>query len=70
MSDFQRVKDKITQHEYSVRYPDPDQHIVLDEPAVDRNGDPLPATPHTTVATEVTAKQTNGGPSAQKEGSK
>lgn len=52
MSEFQRVKDKFTGHEFSVRYPDPQQHEVIDKDAVDLNGDPLPAKPKTNVGSE------------------
>lgn len=75
MSEFVRVKDKTTGHEYSVRRPDPKRVDVLDKPAVDRNGKPLPAKPKTTVAAVASAKKKttpNGGEPAEtpEEGSK
>ena len=68
MSEFYRVKDKTTGHEYTVRFVDPDQHEVLDKPAVDVNGDALPGKSHTSVATKASAQ--NGGQSAHEKGSK
>ena len=48
MADFVRVKDKETGHEFSLaaRSVNADLHDVLDKPAVDANGRPLPAKPH------------------------
>lgn len=44
MSDFVRVKDKATGHEYSVRHPNTEKVEVLKgEPAVDIEGRALPA---------------------------
>ena len=57
MSEFQRVKDKATGHEYSVRHPDLAKVKVLDEPAIDRNGHPLPAKPKMSVTEQVAAKR-------------
>jgi hypothetical protein len=45
MTDWVRVKDKRTGHEYSVASPDSDVHDVLDKPAADAGGQPLPAKP-------------------------
>ena len=71
MSDFYRVKDKQTGHEYSVRFPDPEQHEVLEKPAVDFNGDALPGKPHLSVAKKATAKHDGGEPAEiPEEGSK
>lgn len=83
MSDFVRVKDKSTGHEYSVRHPDPEKVDVLDKPAVDRNGRVLPAVPHvpepepadtkhqTTAAKKVAAKPNGVEPAVNpEEGSK
>ena len=50
MSDFQRVKDKATGHEYSARRPNPEKVTVLDKDAVDLNGRPLPAKPNVSAA--------------------
>lgn len=72
MYDFVRVKDKLTGHEFSVRYADPDQHEVLDKEAVDRNGDPLPDKPRTSARAKAAEKKNaNGGEPATtpKEGS-
>lgn len=57
MTNFVRVKDKATGHEYSVRHPNPAKVEVLDTPAVDRNGRPLPAKPKTSVTEQVAAKR-------------
>lgn len=72
MPDFTRVKDKITGHEFSVRWPNPDQHDVLDKDAVDANGDPLPPKPKTSAATKAAEKKNGGGEPAgtPEEGSK
>ena len=50
MLNFQRVKDKSTGDEYSARRPDLNKVEVLDEPAVDANGRPLPGKPKTVAA--------------------
>lgn len=70
MSDFVRVKDKATGHEYSTSHVT-DNHEVLDKRAVDANGRPLPAKPKTTVAKKASASKaapssepTNGAESA------
>lgn len=62
MSEFQRVKDKLTGEELSVRNPSPDRFDVLDKPAVDRYGRRLPNKPRTSVAKKVAEKKepTNG----------
>jgi hypothetical protein len=65
--EFVRVKDKTTGHEYSVRFPDPEQHEVLKKDAVDINGDPLPGKPKTTVSKSATAKQEGGQPADTRE---
>ena len=66
MSEFVRVKDKATGHEYSARRPDLDKVEVLDKPAVDRNGRPLPPKYKTSVTNQAAAKQSHGGESASK----
>ncbi|GAA1436304.1 hypothetical protein GCM10009616_35760 [Microlunatus lacustris] len=50
MTNWTRVKDKETGHESSTAVVR-DHHEVLDKPAVDRNGDPLPAKPNRPLAT-------------------
>lgn len=45
MPEWTRVRDKSTGHEFSVARVNPKAHDVLDKPAVDRNGSPLPAKP-------------------------
>lgn len=74
MSDFQRVKDKATGHEYSARRPDLTKVEILDKPATDRYGAPLAPEPKTSVANQAPAKKTNpnGGEPAKnpEEGSK
>lgn len=55
---FVRVKDKLTGHEFSVRFADPEQHEVLDKDAVDNNGEPLPPKPKTTATAQAAAKKT------------
>lgn len=55
---FTRVKDKATGHEYSIRFPDPDQHEVLDKEAVDADGNPLPPKPKTSAATRAAENKT------------
>ena len=63
MSDFVRVWNKAINADYSVRHPDLTEVTVIDEPADDANGRPLPATPHAPVAATATAKKktpTNG----------
>lgn len=46
MPSFVRVKDKSTGHHYTVLAQEveanPDAYLVLKQPAVDHNGDPLP----------------------------
>lgn len=42
MTEWFRVKDKDTGHEYTTAFP-LSSHEVLDKEAVDRNGNPLPA---------------------------
>ena len=44
MSEYVRVRDKQTKHEYTVRADRviPEGHTVLDKPALDRHGDPAP----------------------------
>lgn len=56
MADFQRVRDKNTGHEYSVRHVT-DDHEVIDKRAVDHNGRPLPAKTKTSVAKKAAAKK-------------
>lgn len=46
LPEFVRVRDKRTGHQYSTRFPHPEHHEVLDQPAVDANGRSLPAKPH------------------------
>lgn len=51
MSDFVRVKDKVTGHEYSTRRPNPKTVDVLkDKSAVDADGRPLPDKPNVSAA--------------------
>lgn len=72
MSEFQRVKDKATGHEYSARRPDLSKVDVLDKDAVDRNGRALPAKPKASVSKKAASKSSNGGEPAttpNKEGS-
>ena len=45
MPAWTRVRDKSTGHEFSVVNVNTKAHEVLDKPAVDRNGSPLPAKP-------------------------
>ncbi len=73
-SDFVRVKHPLF-GEYSARRPDLSKVELLNKPAVDRNGKPLPAKPKTTVAALAAAKKktpNNGGELAKnpEEGSK
>jgi hypothetical protein len=42
MAEFFRVWDARTFHQFSTSRVDPDHHEVLEEPAVDRRGRPLP----------------------------
>lgn len=68
MSDFVRVKDKVTGDEYSARRPNLSLVDVLDKPAVDRNGRPLPQKPKTSVAAKVAEQKktpTNGAEPAK-----
>lgn len=48
MADFVRVKDKTTDHEYTLAAEsvNPDLHDVLNKRATDAGGRPLPAKPH------------------------
>lgn len=48
MTDWTRVRDKDTKHEFSVAVVDPDSMEVLKKDAVDTYGNPLPAKPHLT----------------------
>ena len=43
---WKRVKDKTTGHEYTRWHVDPKRHEVIDKPAVDDHGNPLPAKPN------------------------
>lgn len=72
MSDFVRVKDKTTGHEFSVRHPNLARVEVLDEPAVDNEGRSLPAkpaaptvSPETSDAVAVTEKSKSPTPGAE-----
>lgn len=58
MSEFVRVKHEVF-GEFSIPEDavDPKVHTVVDKPAVDQNGDVLPAKPKTSVTTK-TAKNT------------
>lgn len=50
-TEWTRVKDKSTGHEYTVAVVDPEAHDVLDKKdAVDLQGNPLPAKPKLTRA--------------------
>lgn len=73
MSEFVRVKDKLTGEEYSARRPNPAKVDILDKPAVDRYGRRLPNKPKTSVAAKVAESKTptNGAEPATspKEGS-
>lgn len=71
MSDFVRVKHPLF-GEYSAKRPNPAEVEILDEPAVDRNGRPLPPNPKTSAAKEAAAKKPTGGEPAKnpEEGSK
>lgn len=65
VSDFQRVKDKATGEQLSVRNPNLDRFEVLEgKAAVDRYGRRLPNKPKTSVATKATESKsktpTNG----------
>jgi hypothetical protein len=46
MTEWVRVRDKSTKHEYTVGVVDPEAHEVLDKEAVDSNGLPLPGKPY------------------------
>lgn len=69
MSQFQRVKDKETGEELSVRRPNPKRFDLLDKPAVDRYGRRLPNKPKTSVAAKAAESKskspTNGAESAK-----
>lgn len=43
---FVRVRDSRTGHQYTTARVDVEHHKVLDKPAVDRSGKPLPPKPH------------------------
>ena len=60
MPEFLRVKHPLF-GEYSVRRPNPHDVEIIDKPAVDSDGRPLPAKPKTTVATRAAAKKTTTG---------
>lgn len=45
MPDWKRVRDKHSGHEYSTQHVLADAHEVLDKPAADAYGRPLPAKP-------------------------
>lgn len=48
MPDWKRVRSKRGPgHEYSVQVVDPNRHDVVDKPAADSQGRPLPAKKHT-----------------------
>ena len=59
MTDWVHVKDKRTGHEYSVASPDSDVHDVLDKPAADAGGQPLPAKPFVPLGTSVDLNKEN-----------
>lgn len=69
--DFKRVKHPLF-GEYSARNPDPAAVEILDKPAVDRNGHPLPAKPKVSVASKAAANKNEvASPTAKpEEGSK
>jgi hypothetical protein len=46
MTEWFRVKDRSTKHEYTVGVVDPEAHEVLTKDAVDSAGVPLPGKPH------------------------
>lgn len=58
-----RVRNTITGHRQSVQVVLP-EHEVLDQPAVNANGDPLPAKPHVPAKNTPTKK---AAPAATKE---
>lgn len=60
MTEFFRVKHPLF-GEYSVRCPNPHDVEIIDKPAVDSDGRPLPAKPKTTVADMAAAKQSTTG---------
>jgi hypothetical protein len=47
MTDWVRVKNKVTGHQYSVARALRSAEEAVDKPAVGRNGKPLPAKPNT-----------------------
>lgn len=53
MHEFQRVRDKATGEELSVRRPNPAKFDVLDKPAVDKYGRRLPNKAKTSVAAKA-----------------
>lgn len=62
MSDFVRVKHPLF-GEYSARRPNLNEVEIVDKPAVDANGRPLPAKPKVSIASKATEKSktpTNG----------
>lgn len=66
MTDWVRVKDKSTRHEYTVGVVDPDAHDILDKKeAADIYGNPLPAKPYVSKS----AASATGQKATEKEGS-
>jgi hypothetical protein len=53
MTEWIRVKDKSTKHEYTVAVVDPDAHDILKKDATSPDGTPLPAKPHTTAGSRA-----------------
>lgn len=69
--DFKRVKHPLF-GEYSARRPNLDEVEVIDKPAVDVNGRPLPAKPKVSVASKAAANKNEVASPTEKpeEGSK
>lgn len=58
MSEFVRVRDKVTGHHFSMPVSgfDPDEVVELKQPATNSDGDPLPPKYKTTVDVSVDGK--------------
>lgn len=58
MPDWKRVKDTRTGHEFTVAVVNEEHHAVLDKPATNRTGQPLPAKPNIRKGSHKAAPKT------------
>lgn len=63
MSDYLRVRDKDTGHEYTIRaaHFNEDAHTVIDKPALDAHGEPAAMKPRESVGKRAAKKTASSG---------